>query len=427
MKYKITKKDKNQVVINIDITSEEWNAEVELAYNQNKGKYNVEGFRKGKAPRKVIEKMYGAGIFFEDALNNAFSTYYTEILNKEKSLEPVDAPSLDVKNIDEKGVTLEAIVTVKPEVKLGAYTGLNISVKPKKVTDKEVEEELKMVQQQNARLVEVKEGEQAKLGNIVNINFAGFVDGVQFPGGTSEGYDLELGSKSFIDTFEDQIVGMKNGEKKDVLVTFPADYHEETLKGKPAKFEVTVNAIKEKILPEIDDELASNVSNFETLEEYKNDIKKHLEHHAEENAKIEAENKILDKIVDNMEVEVPDCMVEHELNHMMQDLEYRLMYQGLNLQAYANYLNTTVEKIREDRKKDALKSVKIRLALQEIMNKEKIDVTEDDFNAKIKEMADRTNKSVKDFKATLKEERINYIKNDILMNKLINFLLESNK
>lgn len=424
MDYKIKKLEKSMVQINITLSKDEWQKEVEESYTRTRGKYNIEGFRKGKAPRKVIEKMYGENVFYEEALSEGFYKAYMQILSKEPKLEPVDAPSLSVKSLDENGVELEAQVVVKPEVKVNKYKGFDVELTPKKVTKKEIDAEINKVKEQNVRFTEVERA--AQIGDIANINFSGSVDGVKFEGGTSENYDLELGSKSFIEGFEEQLVGLKTGDEKDVEVTFPKEYHAKDLAGKPAIFACKINAVKEKKYPELNDEFASNVSEFETFEEFKQDLEKHLQQHADEHAKIDAENKIIDLILENMEVEVPNAMVENELDNLMKDLEYRLMYQGLNLEAYANYMGTTVEKLRSDKKKDALKSVKIRLALTYILDKEKISVNDEEVNEKIKEMAKSAKKTIKEFKETLTEDRINYLKNDILMNKLLNFLLEKN-
>lgn len=425
MKYNIEKLQNKNLQLKLELDSKEWEALVEDSYNKTKGKYKVEGFRNGKAPRKMIEKIYGPEVFFEDAILEGFNKHYTEILNKDKSIDPIDSPELSVEKLDNTGITIVAEIPVRPEVKLGNYTGLKISVEPKEITDKDVEDELKRVQIQNTRLVE-KDG-AIENGNIANIDFKGSVDGEYFEGGSADAFDLEIGSHSFIDNFEDQLIGLKTGDTKDVMVKFPKDYQAENLAGKDAKFEVTVNAVKTKELPEINDELASDVSEFETLEEYKNHIREHLGEHAKEDAKVQTENKIIDEIIKTMEVEVPDIMVNRELDAIMQDMEYRLMYQGANLEAYAKYLNTTVDKLREERKDDALKSVKIRLALQEILKKEKIDVKDKDLNEYIEKIAKRANKSVDEYKKTLTEERLNYITNEILMNKLLEFLVEKNK
>lgn len=424
MDYKIKKLEKSMVQIDITLNKDEWQKELEEAYTKTRSKYNVEGFRKGKAPRKVIEKMYGENVFYEDALSEGFYKAYMQILSKETTLEPVDAPNLSVKQIDDNGVVLEAKVVVKPDVKVTKYKGFDVEIENKKITKKELDAEINRVKEQNARLVEVDRA--IKNGDVANINFSGSVDGVKFEGGTSENYDLEIGSKSFIEGFEEQLIGLKAGEEKDVNVTFPAKYHAKELAGKPAVFACRVNAVKEKQYPELNDEFASNVSEFETFEEYKKDLEEHLQHHADEHAKIDAENKIIDKIVENTEVEVPTQMVENELDNLLKDMEYRLMYQGLNLEAYANYMNTTVEKLRESRRDEALKSVKIRLALTYILDKEKINVTDDEVNEKIKEMAKSAKKTIKEYKQTLSEDRINYLKNDILMNKLLTFLLDKN-
>ena len=426
MKYKISKKEKNIVVLELTLDANEWKAEIDEAYNKNKGKYSIEGFRKGKAPRKVIESMYGPTVFYEEALTEAFSKNYTVILDKEKDIEPIDAPALSVKSLDEKGVVIEAEIPVMPEVKLGKYTGLNINIASKEVTDKQVKDELKRVQEEQARLVEVT-GEKVKKGNIVNLNFEGFIDGKPFDGGKAENYDLEIGSKSFIDTFEDQLVDMAVDEEKDVNVTFPENYQVEELKGKPAVFKVKINTIKKKELPELNDAFASDVSEFETLEDYKKHIKEHLQEHAIENAKIETENKIIEAIIKDMEVDIPDVMIESELDNMMKDMEYRLMYQGLKLEDYARYLNTTVEDMRKQYKSEAVKSIKVRLAMQEILKKEKLDVSQEEVNAKIKELAKNAKKTIKEYKETMNAQSLNYIKNDILMSKLLSFLTENNK
>lgn len=424
MDYKINKEEKNLVKIDITLSKEEWETEIEQAYTRTRNKYNVEGFRKGKAPRKVIESVYGANVFYEEALSEGFYKAYMDILSKEPTLEPVDAPNLNVKKVDTEGVELEATVVVKPDVKVEKYTGFDIVLKKNKVTKEQLEAEMDRVKEQNVRLVEVER--EIKDGDVANINFSGSVDGVKFDGGTSEDYDLGIGSHSFIEGFEEQLIGLKAGEDKDVNVTFPTEYHVKELAGKPAVFACHVNSVKEKQYPELNDEFASNVSEYETMAEFKAHMEEHLQEHLDEHAKVDAENEIIDKIVENTEVEVPTQMVDNELDNMMKDMEYRLMYQGLNLEAYANYMGTTVDKIKEDRRPDALKSVKVRLALSYILDKEKITVTDKEFDEKVEEMANSSKKSVKEVKDSLTEDRINYMKNDILMNKLIDFLMEKN-
>ena len=425
MQKELKKLENKNMQLTINLDKNEWESWLEDAYNKKKGKYKVEGFRKGKAPRKMIEKMYGFEVFYSDAISDGFNKLYIEILDNDKSFEPIDGPEIRVDKLDETGITIVAEIPVKPEVKLGAYKNLKVKVDVKEITDADIEEELKRVQMHNTRLVE-KDG-KVENGDIANIDFKGSVNGEYFEGGSAEGFDLEIGSHSFIDNFEDQLVGLKAGEEKDVLVKFPENYQAENLAGKDAKFEVKFNAVKVKELPEINDELASNVSEFETLEEYKKHIKEHLGEHAEEDAKIKTENMILDKIVENMTCEVPEIMVNRELDAIMQDMEYRLMYQGANLEAYASYIGKTVEELRNDRKADAEKSVKIRLALQEILKNEKIDISDKDVDEYVEKIAKRVNKTKEEYKSTITDERLNYIKNEILMNKLLEFLLENNK
>ena len=425
MDYKVKGKEKNVVTLEITLKMEEWEKEVDASYNRNKGKFNIEGFRKGKAPRKVIEKAYGDQVFYEDALQEGFQKAYMELLSKERDIEPIDAPDVTIKKFDKEGVVIEAKVQVRPEVKNLTYKGLGVSVKAKSVTAKDVEEALKQEQDKHARFVE--KDSAIENGNIANIDFKGSIDGKVFDGGTATGFDLEIGSHSFIDTFEDQLVGLKANDTKDVLVTFPESYHVAELAGKPAKFEVKVNAVKVKELPEINDAFASDVSEFDTLDAYKDSIKADLKKRNEDAAKVETENKIIDKIIETMEVEVPEVMVNDELDNIMRDMEYRLMYQGANLETYAQYMGKTVEELRNDRKADAEKSVKVRLALQDILKAENITIEAKEIDAKIEEISKRVNKTVEDYKKTISEERMSYIKNQILMDKLLSFLVENNK
>lgn len=425
MKYTKKNAGKNEVEFDITISAEEWENAQEQAYEEKKGSFNVEGFRKGKAPRKVIEKIYGKGVFFDEALNHCFYDAYSKILQKEKDVEPVDDPKIDIKNMSDKGVELVAKVTVAPQVNLGAYTGLNVKRKEAKVTDKQLKDELEHARESQARFVEVT-GRPVQNGDIVNIDFSGSVDGKVFDGGTANGYDLTIGSHTFIDTFEDQLIGLNTGDSKDVKVTFPENYGEKTLAGKPAVFAVKVNVIKEKQLPELNDEFASNVSDCETLEAYKAELKEHLLEHEKERVQSELENDVIEAVVKNTEIDVPKVMVEHELDHIMQDISYRLMYQGITLEDYAKYMNTTVEEIRKARHADAVKGVKISLVMQAIIKKEKIDVTQKDVNARLQEMAKRDNKTVDEIKSTLSEKHLAQIKNDILLHKLLAFLVEKN-
>ena len=370
--------------------------------------------------------MYGPSVFFEDAISDGFNKYYIEILDNDKSFEPIDSPELKVEKLDNTGITIVAEIPVKPEVKLGEYKGLEIKVTTKKITNKDIDVEIDRVKEQQSRLVEKAQDSEVAMGDIANIDFEGSVDGVVFDGGTAKAFDLEIGSHSFIDTFEDQLIGAKIGEERVVKVTFPTNYQAENLAGKPAEFKCKINTIKKKEYPEINDEFASNVSEFDTLDAYKADIKAKLEKRAEENAKIERENKIIDEIVKNMEVTIPQCMIDAEVDDIIKGMEQQMMYQGLKMEDYLKYTGSTMEDLRKAQAKQAEKSVKVRLALQEIIKLEKLDVTKDEVDAKIKEMAKATGKTIKDTKASITDERMSYIKNDLLFNKLVNFLLENN-
>ncbi len=425
MKYKLDKKENNQVEITIDYSAKEWADLNEKAYLNNKGKYAVQGFRKGNAPKTVIEKNYGENVFVEDALNLAFNLGYKDVLDKEPDFEPVSDPALALNKMDEKGLSFTLTVEVYPEVKLGAYTGIEIEKKVKKATKAEVMHEIDHALERTARMMEKEDG-IVENGVTANIDFSGSVDGKKFEGGTAKGYDLEVGSHSFIEGFEEQMVGMKNGETKNLEVKFPENYGSKDLAGKPAVFEVKINSVKQKVLPALDDEFAKDVSEFETLEDYKKDIEKHLNEEHKKNADVQAENELITKIVENCNIEVPASMVAHQQDAIMKDMEMRLMYQGINLEAYASYLNTTVEKLKEERKDDALRMVKTRLVLEAIIKAENLFITEDEVKAKVEEIAKQENKKPEEYFAKNNENRLNYVKNDLLMTKLLAMLHSKN-
>lgn len=425
MSYKITKKEKNNYKVEITISAEEWENAVEATYQADKNRFSVQGFRKGKAPRKVIEKNYGEMVFFDGAFERAFSEEYGKFLDENKDFEPIVQPDVKIDKFGKEGLVVTASVAGVPEVKLGAYTGLTVKKECKKATKKEVEDELKMVAERSARFVDASDDE-AKMGDFATIDFVGMVDGEIFEGGSATNYRLELGSKSFIDTFEDQIVGMKVGDNKDVNVTFPANYGAENLQNKPAVFKVTLEKIERKQLPEIDDAFASNVSEFETLEDYKKDIEKRMNIKKEQEAERKLENDLIEKIVDASEVEVPEILIERQLDMFIKDLEARLSYQGLKLDEYLGYLGTDVQKLREERKEQAKQSCKTRLVLEELIKKENLYVTDEELNAKLQEMADLYKKDLEEYKKTLDNNTIAYFENDILMKKLLDFLKANN-
>ena len=382
--------------IKIELSADEWNAYVNEAYEKDKARYKVQGFRPGKAPRRVIEQNYGANVFFETALDEAYAHEYGKVLDAEKEIEPVENPKVDIEKFDETGLTLVLEVQSMPEVKLGAYTGLEIEEAKGSVEDAQVEKELGQMRERNARFVEVQR--EAKNGDFVTIDFCGKLNGEKFAGGEAKDYRLELGSHSFIPGFEEQIEGMKLGEERTISVTFPEEYHAEDLKGKPATFDIKLNKVEEKQLPELNERLAR-----------------------------ETENNIIKKITENAEVNVPDCMVERQIDAYMKDMETRLSYQGLKLEDYVKYMNTSIDQIRNDNRKHAAETVKTRLVIEEIIKKEKLSVTEEELEAKLEEVAKKYNKSVEDYKKLVGERQMIYFENEILMDKLIKFLKENNK
>ena len=426
MKY--TKKilDDKRVEFTIQVEKKEWEDALENAYKENKGKYNIQGFRKGHAPRKVIEKTYGDTVFYDDAINNSFYRYYFEILSKEKEVEPVTNPDIRVSKIDDNGLELVVTVIPKPEVTLGEYTGLTVEKKEVKVTKEEVDHELEHMREARVKYVGVDR--EVKNGDVATIDFEGSVDGVKFDGGSATDFDLEIGSKSFIDNFEDQLIGLKKGEVKDVNVTFPENYHVDSLKGKKAVFKVTVKDVKEKVYPELDDKFADEVSEFSTLKELTDDTKKKLKERKEKEEASQRESRLIEKIVDSAKVDVPEIMVEEQVDDFIKDFEYRLSYQGLNLDGYLKYANTTLEDLRKSRMEDARKTVKTRLVLEKIIVNEKLDLTDEDIVNKFNEHArDKKTVTIEDVRKTMGEEQFNYFANSLLLNKLMNFLKSKNK
>ena len=422
MKYTKTKKN-NQYTLKITLDQKEWEEAIEKAYQKTKSKYNIQGFRKGKAPRQYIEKVYGTGVFYEDAIDGCFSKYYFEILDKEKEIEPIDLPTIDIEDISDKGVTIVAVVESKPPVELGDYKGLTIPKKEIKVTAKEVNAELEKMRERGARFVE--KDEAIVQGDFAVIDFEGKIDGVAFAGGTAKDYELEIGSHSFIDTFEDQLVGLKKGDSKDVNVKFPENYHVEDLKCKPAVFAVTIKDVKSKELPALDDKFAADSSEFNTLEELKADIKHRLTHEAEHKAEHEQEQALIDAITNNAKVDIPEIMVRRQVEDYIKDFEYRLSYQGIKLADYVKYMGTTIEDLKKSREEDAKMTVKTRLVLEKIIEDNKIKVTPTDVLKKVNETRD-PKLTIEDLKKEIPDEQLAYIENGILLNKLLKFLKENN-
>lgn len=425
MTYKIGEKKDGKLTVEFKLNAEEWEAEVEQAYQKNKGKYKLDGFRQGKIPRKVLEKTYGEYLFYEDALNSVCDRTFFEFLEKEKDVQAVDYPEVSVKNLSKDGVEWVATITLMPEVELGNYTGLEVKKDKVSVTEKEVEAKLKDLQERQARYVDVTD-RSAKMGDLVNIDFAGSIDGVVFEGGTAKDYELELGSHSFIAGFEEQVVGMKIDEQKDVKVEFPKEYPAKNLAGKPAVFAVKLLAIREKQVPEIDDKFASDVSEFNTLEELKKDTKEKIKKEKEADAERSLENKLVEEVVKNAKVEVPKVMVTNQISRNIEDMKRSLAMQGLSYELYLGYIGMTDETFRKSREEETEKQIKTTLVLSEIVKKEGIKAEESEIEDKINELAEKMKKTADELKKTMTSAQREVIENNIISEKVIKLLKEKN-
>ena len=422
--YKQLKKEKNVVTFSVTADKTEFEGFIVKAYEHNKGKFNVQGFRKGKAPRKVIEQNYGKDVFVEDALLEMANLEYQKIVVENKDLKPVARPEIEIVKVDENGAEIKIFVTVQPEVKLGAYTGLEIEKANATVNAEQIDAELNQIRERQARFVAVER--KAQKGDVTEIDFVGRVDGTEFDGGKAENFRLELGSNTFIPGFEDQIVGMDIGEKRTINVKFPDDYFSPELKGKPAEFDVTLNKLEEKQLPELNDELASNSSEFNTLEELKEDIKKHLEESINNQNRQKDENKIIETIMESTEVDIPDAMIETQIDNQVEDFKARLSYQGMDLEQYLQLVGQTMAEFRNTHRELAEKSVKSQLVMTEIIKKENMQVTQEDLDKKMQEIATKYEKTLEEYKKSISEYELNYITNDIIITKLFDFLFKNN-
>ena len=422
MKSRVENAEINVVKLTIEVDADTFNESLKKAYMQNKGRYNIPGFRKGKAPMNYIERYYGEGVFYEDAFNIACPEAYEKAV-EENNIIPVDRPQLDIEQIGKgKDLIFTATVTVKPEVKLGQYKGLGLEMTPAVVSEEDVQQELLKIQDKNARLITI-EDRPVQDKDTLNIDFQGFVDGEAFEGGTATGYTLVVGSGAFIPGFEEQLIGAEKGQQVDVKVTFPEDYHSDVLKGKEALFKVTVNEIKYKEMPVLDDEFAQDVSEFDTLDEYKADIKANLEKAAKEAADKKYENDVIKKAVDNAEVVIPDVMVERQLDNILKRLEMSLRYQGMELKNYLDMMGMEEEALRNEYRDRALQDVKTQLVLEKIAAEEKVDATQEEIEAEIAETAEKYKQSLEDFKKHLKNDDIEYIKDTVITNKTIALMM----
>ena len=422
----ILKQENNTVTLKITVGSEAFENACKQAYNKNKGQFNIPGFRKGKATRAVIEKMYGEGIFFEDAIDIVFPEAYRNAV-EELKLEVIDRPSLDIEEIGKgKDLVMVINVQVKPEVKLGEYKGLEVKQVSAEVTEEDVETEIKKMQEQNARMVTVEDRPVSDKDSIL-LNFCGSVDGVEFEGGKAENYSLVVGSNTFIPGFEEQLIGMNAGDSKDVVVTFPEDYHSEDLKGKEAVFAVEINEIKETQLPKIDDEFVKDTTEFETLEELKNDIRAKAAENKKKSAEDAMKNEVVEKLAENIEVEIPEVMVKNEVDNMLKDFENNLRYQGMDLNTYYQYTGTSKEILEDQMKEDAEKRVRISLAVDAVSKSEGVEATEEDMEAEYKKMADIYKLEVEKIKEIFQNSQDEAIKSTIVARKTVDLLLENAK
>jgi trigger factor len=428
MNYTQAAGEKSTVKLTLTFSEEEWQDAINKSYLKTRSKYSVPGFRKGKVPKPVLENYYGKGVLYEEALNILYSANYPTILEKEKdNFTVVGDPSLDVESLTEgKGVVLTAVVPVKPEVTIEKYTGLKIKKFVYTVSDEDVEKEVNKLLDKGAKKVDVTDRACA-LGDIVNIDFSGKVDGEVFPGGTAEGYDLELGSGSFIPGFEDGVVGMNIGDSRDITVKFPEDYQAENLKGKDAIFTIKLNKITGKELPELTNEYVKSHAGVETIEEYVAKTRSRLEKNAENKGRDETENSIISEICKHTTVEIPDAMIESEIDGMVQDFSYRLMYQGLKLEDYLKYMETSLEDFRGQFRAQAEPRVKSRLVIEKIIKSENFTVADGELDAKIEEQAKSIDKTLEEYKKTIDPKQVEYITNDIIITKLFDFLMANNE
>ena len=414
----------NQVKLNFKADAQTFEKGMKAAYNKLKNRVSIPGFRKGHAPRKVIEMHYGESVFYDEAFDAIFPELYMAAIEEHK-IDPVDRPSIDIKDISAKdGVEFECTVYVRPEVELGNYKGLVAEKQVVDVSDDDVSAELERARERVARFVDVTD-RAVKLDDQVEIDYKGFVGDNQFEGGTADGAKLTIGSGTFIPGFEDQLIGATIGQELDVNVTFPEEYHAEDLAGKEAVFKVKVNAIQEKEMPDLDDEFAKDVSEFDTLAEYKDDILDRLTKDAQQKADIAFENELIEAVCENAKVDIPEAMIEDQLNSMIRDMETRMRYQGLNMQDFLKYTGQTEQQMRDTYKPEAEERVRTQLVLQAVKEKEGMTATEEEIDQEMQRYADSTKKSLEEFKATLSDNDKEYFADAAAMRKTIEMIKDS--
>ena len=408
MSLQVEKLEKNMAKLTVEVPAEQFEAALKTSYNKNKNKFNIPGFRKGKAPQAMIEKMYGVGVFYEDAVDEAINASYPDAA-KESGLEIVSRPEISIE-----------------QVTLGEYKGIEVEKAKPEVTDADVEAELKKVQEQNSRLVSVEDRAVAD-GDQTVIDFEGFVDGKAFEGGKAEDYTLVIGSHSFIDTFEDQLIGKNIGEDVEVNVTFPAEYHAAELAGKPATFKVKIKEIKMKELPELNDEFASEVSEFETLDAYKEDVKNKLAETKQAQATAENENNVVQKVVDNAQMDIPAPMVDEQVRNMIEDYARRLQSQGISFDQYLQFTGSTIEQLQEQMRPQAELRLRTRLVLEAVVAAEKIEPSEELVEAEIKKMSENYKMDAEQIKTIMGEAGMAQMKADMAVQEAVDFLVAEAK
>lgn len=426
MSLQVEKLEKNMAKLTIEVGADELEKAIEASYKKNKGQISVPGFRKGKVPRKMIEKMYGKGVFLEDAVNALIPTEYNKAL-AECDLEIVSQPAIEVVEVEPgKGLTFTAEVAVKPEVTLGEYKGLEVAKTVIEVTDEDVDAEIKSEQEKNARTITV-EDRAVVSGDTVTLDFEGFVDGVAFEGGKGTDYALVIGSNTFIPGFEDQLIGVEKDTDVEVNVTFPEDYQAAELAGKPAVFKCNVKKIETKELPELDDEFAQDVSEFDTLDEYKADVRAKLIEKKETEAKTAKENAAVEKAVENAQMDIPEAMVDTQARQMVEDFARRLQMQGLSMEQYYQFTGMNAERMLEDSKPQALKTIQTRLVLEKIAEVENIQPTEEEVDAELQKMADTYSMDVEKIKEIFAGDQLDQMKKDMGVQKAVTFIAEQAK
>lgn len=426
MSLQVENLEKNMAKLTVEVPAEQFEDAIKTAYNKNKGRFSIPGFRKGKAPLAMIEKMYGVEVFYEDAANIVLDATYGDAAD-ESNLDIVSRPEIDLVQIEKgKPFIYTATVAVKPEVTLGEYKGIEVEKAAAEVTDEDVEKELKRVQEQNARLLTV-EDRPVKDGDETVIDFEGFVDGKSFEGGKAEDYDLVIGSHSFIDTFEEQLIGKNIGEECEVHVTFPEKYHVEELAGKPAVFKVTVKEIKEKELPELNDEFAEEVSDFETMDEYKADMREKLLETRRKQAATENENRVVEKVVEGASMDIPEPMLEYQIQNMINDYARRMQGQGMSFDQYLKYTGMTLEQLKSQTRPQAEKTIRTRLVLEAVVKAENIEITDEKMEEELQKMADSYKMEIDQVRSYMGERGIDQMKEDLAVQEAVDFLVAEAK